>query len=120
MAMLLQTGNFWLAIAGLYARYAFGENYWSPNLYMIQKSCKPNEFGKYVGVYQFFNIFAGCFATLGMNFLINNLGWGQTAAGLGRVIAGTASIGYLGSILSWWRAGNLLKKREEEKLMAAQ
>lgn len=28
----LLTKNFWVAIACLFGKYAFGENYWSPNL----------------------------------------------------------------------------------------
>ena len=121
MLMVLTTNNFWLSIAMLFARYAFGENYWSPNLYMIQKSCKPSEFGSYIGAYQFFNIIAGCISTIGVGFLVNNMGFGQTPKGLGRVIAGVASIGYAGSILAWWKAGNLLKRKSEmtEKLAPA-
>ena len=109
------TGNFWLAIACLFGSYAFGENFWSPNLQMIKKSAKPNEFGKLLGAYQFFNITAGCLTTLSVGFVANSLGWGKSVVGLGRIIAVFNSIGYLGAIFSWWRAGKLLKEKEDRE-----
>jgi hypothetical protein len=41
---------------------------------------------------------------------------GETAAGLGRVIATAVSIGYGGSILCWWRVSSILKKRSVKAL----
>ena len=110
------SNNFWVAICMLLCRYAFGENYWSPNLQMLKNSCKSTEFGSYIGVYQFFCIMAGCFATIGTSYAANSLGYGQTAAGLGKVIASVVSIGYSGSIACWWLAANLLKKRADSAL----
>lgn len=43
---------------------------------MIKNSCKSNEFGSYVGVYQFFNIIAGCIATIGTGYFSNTVGLG--------------------------------------------
>ena len=82
---------------------------------MIKKSCKPDEFGKLLGAYQFFNITAGCLTTLRVGFVANSLGWGKTTVGLGRVIAAFNSIGYVGAIISWWRAGKLLKEKEDRE-----
>ena len=114
MVIGVMTTNFNLAIAMLFCRYTFGENFWSPNLQMIKNSCKSTEFGQYIGVYQFFNYLSGCLATLSVGYFSNALGPNKTAAGLGKIIAFSVSIGYGGSILCWWKVGNILKRRKDK------
>merc|ERR1712070_706872 len=107
----LTTDNFMLSIAMLFMKTLFGESFWAPNLAMIKNACKPSEFGSFLGVYQAFCFISGALTTIIAGLLVNTMGFGATAVGLGKVIACVTSVGYGGSILCWWKVSKLLNKK---------
>jgi hypothetical protein len=112
----LTTDNFLLSIAMLFMKITFGESFWAPNLAMIKDSCKASEFGSFLGVYQAICFMSGAITTIVAGLLVNTMGFGATAVGLGKVIAGVTSVGYAGAILCWWRVGKLLNKKAGEEV----
>ena len=55
--------NFWVAMVCTAGKYLLGENFWSPNIMMIQKSGIPTEkLGGVLSVYQFMTITSGAVA----------------------------------------------------------
>ena len=112
---MLITNNFYLSMFGYGLKYLFGENFWSPNITMIQKTTPSNKFGSYMSAYQCFTIMSGCASTLLMGFLINYLGIAKDPVALGKVLAGVCSFAYAGSIVAWSLCKkNFLKFTEQE------
>ena len=98
---VLTTNNFWISVLGTLGKYVFGENWWSPNMTMIQKTVPSNKYGKTVSAYQFYTIMAGCSATVIFGYLVNLLGGVGNGPLIGKILAGCCSVGYVGSIISW-------------------
>lgn len=97
---------------GTAGKYFFGENFWGPNIAMISGSCPKNKIGNYVSAQQFYNILAGCAATLLFGQLVNVFNCAGNAVAIGRILAGFCSVGYLGSIFAWWKAGKYFEKAQ--------
>ena len=68
-----------------------------------------------ISAYQFFNFTAGALSTVMVGTLVNFLKINpiKDPVGIGRIMALMTTIGYLGSILSWIRAGKSFKQFKE-------
>jgi len=98
-----------------FLKYLIGENFWSPNITMIQKSSPPEKFGNYVSAYQLFTILAGCISSFTFGLLINYFDCGLNPKMIGRLLAGFCTVGYGGAIISWWKAGKYFDKFKREE-----
>lgn len=105
---VLLTNNFYLAMAGTAGKYFIGEGWWSPNITMIQKSTPTNKFGNIISAYQFYKVLSGCASTVIFGALVNKFGSGPAV--VGKLLACFGTVGYLGSALAWWKAGNHFAK----------
>lgn len=114
-ASVLITNNFYLAMVFTFLKYLIGENFWSPNITMIQKSSPPEKFGNYVSAYQLFTILAGCISSFTFGLLINYFDCGLNPKMIGRLLAGFCTFGYGGAIISWWKAGKYFDKFKREE-----
>lgn len=110
MAFLMPGGNFWAAMACISMRYLLGECFWSPNVAMIQNSVPQNKFSTIFGAINFFVLIAGCASTFVFGQIVNYLGCAQSPVVIGKLLAAFGGIGYVGSAVSWWKAGRAYKR----------
>lgn len=111
----LITHNFYLAISCVVIRVLIAESCWGPSMSMIQQSVPKNDLSKYVSAWQFFNYLSASFITLFIGGLVNYLGFGNNQVALGKLLSTISFFTYLGSTLSWWKAGKEFKKLQDQK-----
>ena len=114
-ACTLVTNNFNICLACLAMRKLIGDNFWAANLAMMRESTPKGKYANVISAYQFFNFTAGAVSTVMVGSLVNLLKINpvKNPVGIGRIMALMTTIGYLGSILSWIRAGRSFKKYKE-------
>lgn len=114
LASTLITNNFWLSIAATGIRYFVAENFWSPNVTMISKSCPAEKYGNMYSAYQFYTIMAGCVSTMAFGGIVNWLNCANNPVALGRILAAFCGIGYVGSTIAWHYAGKAFEKLQNK------
>ena len=110
MAGTLITGNFFLALSCIILRVLIGECFWGPSMSMIQQSVPQEELSSYVSAWQFFNYTSGGLITILIGSFVSYFGLANSPVALGRLLAAVSFFTYLGSTLSWWKAGKEFQK----------
>lgn len=109
-ACLFQGMPFKLSLFFLFLKYLFSELWKAPTITMMQNTVKPEKQGAVVSVFLFFLTASGCLSTLLMNQLAQMIGANQFPWLYGKLIFLGSTIGYLGSIPSYWLAGKHYRK----------
>jgi len=93
---VLLTNNFWLSLSFVALKLLLGDNFWSPNITLLQKNTHADKQGNMVSAYQFLNILAGCLSMVMFGCLA-----GTNPVQIGRNLALFGTVGYLGSAYCW-------------------
>lgn len=105
------TNNFWIAQTLVCIKYLVGENYWSPNISMIQQVTPSNKFANIFSAYNFYTTMTGCLGTVMFGYLVNLFNCATNHVVLGRLITVFGTIGFIGSAISWHKAGKCFEEQ---------
>jgi hypothetical protein len=110
----LVTGNFYVALGCMAAKYMLSECWMSPAITMMQSTVPPEDQGSIVSAHLFYLTVAGCAATVSLGALANALGAVANPRIYGYLIWIWSMIGYIGSVPFFWKGGKEYKKYIEK------